>query len=350
MPAEIGTYVFAVSTDGDIYYTIRPPNSALPTWHSLRSQTGNRSAFHSVAAAGDSGTADPAKFNVHVAATTWDGRLLHSRLGPNGTWTPFVDVDRLAGPKFGGGQWWRVDAYGKAGFPEGEGPYDLFEPYATTTIGQAFTTTRTGAGDWSKFSNLAVQQTQGPLNFEIADHSVFADANESTVHRIGVYRGGMQRYEGSLWHLRERRSLLTGQLSRSPYVDVSRRAGQVGGFIDASCSTTSNNSTDLHLCGITLDGRLWHTLRLLDWYFPIFLIQSWTPFREVHDNQGFRAGTCSRVACRTSGETLHVCALGDQNDPIWYITRHPDGVWDEHFDFIINPNSFPLIDVALVPG
>lgn len=73
--------------------------------------------------------------------------------------------------------------------------------------------------------------------------------------------------DGKLWQSRE-----TSPGILAPFVDVQAGAGKVGEFSKVDCA---GNKSQLHLVGITRDGRAWHTI----------LIPSgaWRPFQNVFD-------------------------------------------------------------------
>ena len=73
--------------------------------------------------------------------------------------------------------------------------------------------------------------------------------------------------DGKLWQSRE-----TSPGMFAPFVDVQAGAGKVGDFTKVDCA---GNKSQFHLVGITKDGRAWHTI----------LIPSgaWRPFQNVFD-------------------------------------------------------------------
>jgi hypothetical protein len=57
--------------------------------------------------------------------------------------------------------------------------------------------------------------------------------------------------EGGMWHFR---------FYGSELVDVKAQSGDPGHFVTVGCGWQD----ELHVCGITDDGAMWHTIRHLD--------------------------------------------------------------------------------------
>jgi hypothetical protein len=87
----------------------------------------------------------------------------------------------------------------------------------------------------------------------------------------------------------------------------------------------------LHLCGITTDGKLWHTSRPSDDTGPT---DSWDPWEEVKAPGAMPAGPFVSVACGVRDvedtEELHVCAV-TQDGGLWYTNLAPPDDW-RHFE------------------
>jgi hypothetical protein len=56
---------------------------------------------------------------------------------------------------------------------------------------------------------------------------------------------------------------------------------------------------ELHVCGITSDGNLWHTIRFA---------QNWQPFGDVKGAVG-NPGNLIDMDCASAAGELHVCAV-----------------------------------------
>src|SRR5262249_7705757 len=90
------------------------------------------------------------------------------------------------------------------------------------------------------------------------------------------------------------------------WTDVEMRIGtDAGEFVDASCAAVlnpANGSEELHICGVTADGMLWHSLES-----PA---RTFTPFGDVKAQSG-DVGRFKRVACTGNASQLHLVGLTD---------------------------------------
>jgi len=104
----------------------------------------------------------------------------------------------------------------------------------------------------------------------------------------------------------------------SAWEDVAGLAGTSGTFVDVGCAGVRNpdtNSDELHVCAVSDDGRLWHSVR--------FGSTSWTHLTDVAAQAGSN-GPFSRVDCAADGNLLHVVAVG-QDGGLWYTIRGVNG-------------------------
>ncbi len=104
---------------------------------------------------------------------------------------------------------------------------------------------------------------------------------------------------------------------------------------------------DLHLVGLTDDGRMWHTIRHDD--------QSWQPFfGDVKGVESNDPGYFRAVACAGVNDDLHVVALTDTGG-MWHTIRHRDGSWQPSFGDVKSvesndPGHFSAVGCAGVSG
>jgi len=102
-------------------------------------------------------------------------------------------------------------------------------------------------------------------------------------------------------------------------------AGRVGPFADISCAgaeaglTPVAQPTELHVCVVTTDARIWHT---------VFDGSTWTTFADVQQ-QISNNGPAETVACATEGRNLHLIAVVRRSGA-WFVDhtiRAPNGTW-----------------------
>ncbi len=116
--------------------------------------------------------------------------------------------------------------------------------------------------------------------------------------------------DGHLWH-----SLAQFQTGRwSPFADVEGQTGDRGTFVDVNCAVVNS---ELHVSGITNDGRLWHSIRRSD--------GRWTPFGDVKGQAGDR-GRAMAVASDGTGSELNLCIVTSDGH-LWHSIRRADGRW-----------------------
>ena len=110
-----------------------------------------------------------------------------------------------------------------------------------------------------------------------------------------------------------------------PNATLTPGAGRVGPFSDISCAgeevgaTEGAPPTELHVCAVTTDGHIWHT---------IFNGSTWTPFGDVQQ-QTSNNGPADAVACAIDGRQLHLVAVV-RHSGAWFVEhtiRAPSGAW-----------------------
>jgi hypothetical protein len=133
-----------------------------------------------------------------------------------------------------------------------------------TADGRLWHTIRTGS--WTPFGDVEGQTGDGGFIVDVAVVNFFAQLHLCAVNSSGRLWHTIRRTDGS-WF---------------PFGDVEGQAGDRGNFVRVSAGFAQVTVTTvvLHLCGVSADGRLWHTIRRAD--------GSWTPFGDVEGQAGER--------------------------------------------------------------
>jgi hypothetical protein len=105
-----------------------------------------------------------------------------------------------------------------------------------------------------------------------------------------------------------------------PFTDVEWTAGEYRYFVQLGLASVG--ARELHLCAVTSDGHIWHTTRKAD--------GSWNRFVDVESKAGER-GTFTDVDCAIVNNQLHVCAVTDDGH-LWHTIRRTDGSWQAFAD------------------
>jgi hypothetical protein len=146
-------------------------------------------------------------------------------------------------------------------------------------------------------------------------HDPFTEV-AAAVSGVNVHLCGLTA-DGHLWY-----TTMDPNWHVSPFVDVGAVAGEHGGFAAVACASLEDGT--LHVCVITTDGHLWHTIKQSD--------DVWQPFIGVESAINLQ-GTFTSVACATSwmGADLHVCAAMADGRLVHAI-RLGDGIWQNPDD------------------
>jgi hypothetical protein len=185
------------------------------------------------------------------------------------------------------------------------GSTDQLHVCAITDDGRLWHSIRQG-NPWSQFADVEA---------EAGERGRFVDVS-CAIRRYPNIPFEMQQLhvcaitaDGRLWH-----SIRQGD-PWSQFADVEGEAGQVGPFVKVSCAFQDNSNVPLetlrlHVCAITSDGRLWYASRRGD---------PWTQFLDVETKSGER-GRFVDVSCAAQGDSLHICAITDDGR-LWHSIR-----------------------------
>ena len=132
---------------------------------------------------------------------------------------------------------------------------------------------------WLPFADVQVLSANGPDHF-----TKVSIAQGAPDPQGGQDLHVLTQETGELWHTSRRANPPGWQLT---FDRLKEQAGDPGAFGAISCATVAG---DLHVCGVTTDGKLWHTLR------PDADAALWQPFQQVRAAGGSTPGAFGFVS------------------------------------------------------
>ncbi|MFH0728223.1 MAG: hypothetical protein V2B19_18025 [Pseudomonadota bacterium] len=125
---------------------------------------------------------------------------------------------------------------------------------------------------------------------------------------------------------------------QSAFGDVKGQSGNPGKFVAVGCASVDNA---LQVCGITDDGGMFHTFRRAD--------GTWQGvFGDVRETCG-NPGRFIAVGCAGVDNTLQVCGITD-NGGMFYTSRAANGTWEKDFSDVKkkcgDPGKFTTVSCA----
>jgi hypothetical protein len=210
-----------------------------------------------------------------VCGVTTDGKMWHTIRLANGSWPwPFGDVKSQTGDP---GPFTAVGCAGIGG---------ELHVCGVTSDGKMWHTIRHADGSWIRPFGDVKGQTSDPGHFS----AVACAAVNGELHVCGITTGFIIP-DGKMWHTIRHAD---GSWTR-PFGDVKSQTGDPGPFSTVGCVGVNG---ELQVCGVTTDGKMWHTIRHAD--------GSWIrPFGDV-EGQTSNPGPFSTVGCAEIGGELHV--------------------------------------------
>jgi hypothetical protein len=329
-------HVCGVTGDGKLWHTSRSIQNSHVSWSPWEEvkAAGMSSSHHFVKVAcvstrreKDGSSTDK---ELHVLATTDDGKLLHTSRLVQQNWQPFEDLSVTIGS---GGPFRNVEGN------EFRGELDICAIVSVEHGDQRILhTSRSSSGAWEKFEDI----TQPPLasfpgSFTAADCALgFAGVALLTeLHICGVTA------DGGIWY-----TLHFWQPPWLPFANVQAvSTNATAPFTEISVALIAG---DLHLCA-RANGELWHTVRFSDpprWQ---------AAFENVKEKSG-NPGSFLSAKCASLGSELHIVGF-TADGKLWHTsvssTASPP-VWKPFEDVTAlignNPGSFTSISVSGDPG
>lgn len=237
-------------------------------------------------------------YAVNASGVTTDGRLLHTTRDPRGEWAHYGNVE---GPAGDAGTIVDVDLVRNG---------NTLYLCAVNSAGNIAYTTRAPTSSWKPF--VDVESKTG-------ETGAFTRVSLASLGQK-LFIAGVTN-NGRLWHTIHDQSIVAtmARIEWVPFSDVETKAGECGTFVDVDCATIGNV---VHLCGVTADGRLWHTIRRDD--------GTWQSFDDTRESVGNR-GPLVEVACASVAGVLHVCAISSDGR-LWHAVRRTDRTWHPFTD------------------
>ena len=109
--------------------------------------------------------------------------------------------------------------------------------------------------------------------------------------------------------------------------------GPVSGFIDVGCGSADGQA--LQVVGVGYDGKLWHTIRDASGHWQ-------TSFGLIESQSSGGPANFKRIACIGAGQALHVVGVGVDNK-LWHTFRDVSGHWQA---FLGQVPGAPLVGFA----
>jgi hypothetical protein len=185
-----------------------------------------------------------------------------------------------------------------------------------TTEGRLMHTIRRAGGSWLPFANVAEQNGGlGVVLVPIGLPGGMVGPVAASTTADGELHLCAAWWDGRLLH-----TLRRADGSWLPFGFVEEQTGDISTAVSATASTAVDG--ELHLCVVTTDGRLLHTIRRTD--------GSWLPFGDVEGQTGPIGAAPAQVRQATASATvdgeLQVCAVTTSFSLV-LIVRRADGAW-----------------------
>lgn len=269
-------HMCGITGDGKMWHTSGSTDGSPVSWSAWQEVTataaGHPGFFSNLDCARVAG--QDGKLDLHVCGVTQGGKLWHTIQLTQGEWQPFEDLGARIG------------------------------------------------GNWGAFQRVRMAELVGQLHICVIVQT--SQGQWRILHSV--------RHTNGTWE---------------SFVDINQPqlAGFPGSFVNVDCTGLWDVLNQLHVCGVTQDGKLWHTIYSAD--------PAWLPFIDVQVISAGAPGSFQTLSIALQDEKLHVCTQS-QGD-LWHTMRLPDTPgWLPTFDNIKmragNPGSFSSISCANVDG
>jgi hypothetical protein len=204
---------------------------------------------------------------------------------------------------------------------------------ATTSQGGLWHTIRQEDGSWQPFfGDVKGVESNDPGRFT----DTACAGTRGGMHLVGLTR------DGGMWHTVR---FADGTGWQPSFGDVkAQESNDPGHFSSVGCAGVGG---ELQVVALTNDGKMWHTIRHAD--------GSWQPaFGDVKAQESNDPGYFTAVGCAGVNGELHVVGLTDDGR-MWHTIRHADGSWQPFFGDVKaqesnDPGYFTAVGCAGVSG
>jgi hypothetical protein len=291
------------------------------------------------------GTGGGPNINLHVYGITKDGKLWHTSRpketdGSVSLWNPWEEVKakRQNEP----GPFVSVDSVNTWN----NNGQEVLHVLGITQDGTLWYTSHVEKQDWQPFENLSTQ----------------IGGNEGKLLQVGITTPIMgsqldafvmvQTKQGEQRILHTSRSIKETTWKKFEDINQPQLAGFPGSFTSIDCAYTFVDLLEmLQVCGITKDGKLWHTLNFANPFTNL----RWLPFANVELLSHNVPSPLVNVSLTQGIDTLDVCTQSKGN--LWHTSRFSNNPpeWQPAFDNISDeaagkPGSFGSVSCADVDG
>jgi hypothetical protein len=293
------------ANDGKLWHTIRfgtPGSRPWQDFFDVKEKAGKVGDFVDVDCARQAGSPDDAQDILHVVGVTGDGQLWYT-------------------VREAGGDWKRFD---KRLNPEGRGPFLQAAVTAArqgnrvevvvagvTAAGRLWVTTRKSATEFNPLTQVPAAAGGNPAFHAVA---LAAVAGEIKIHLAAVSS------DGHLWHTVGR----PGQWPSLQDVEAKLAAGEKpGDLTDVDCSG------DLDLAAVSGNGHVYYAKRNLD--------TSWEDFRDPEADQ--HVGAFLRIGVARLQSGLHLCGVTADGRLLHTLGPGPGAVFQDVKNLISHPRK-----------
>jgi hypothetical protein len=287
-------HVCGITDDGKLWHTSRSVQSSHVVWSPWEEvkATGMSSLHHFVKVASVStrrekdGSSTDKEF--HVLAITDDGKLLHTSRLVQQNWQPFEDLGTTlanAGP------------FRSVAGNEFRGTLDICAIVSVEHGDQRILHTIRSSTGWEQFEEITQSQLAGfPGSFTSADCA----RNFMAFLFTGLHVCGLT-HDGKLWY-----TLNFQQPTWLPFAQIPSKNAP-NAFTDVSVALAGGG---LHICS-QAEGTIWHTMRFLD---P----PKWQDtFDNVKEQAASNPGIFVSASCANLAGDLHICGL-TEDGKLWH--------------------------------
>lgn len=285
-------HVIGATTDGRLWYTLRfeePTGSPWQRFDDVKQKAGDArdvGSFVDVDCAREFGNIDDPQGILHVVGATGDGRLWYTvRKAVTHGWTPFRARElSAAGP----GPFLRaaVTTARQANRVE-------VVVAGVTADGALWVTTRKSGNEFHPFTRMAPPPTGGDPTFRAV--TLAAVTGDEVKTHLAAVTG-----DGHLWHTVGR----PGHWPALQDVELTAAGDKPGDLTDVACAD------DLDMGAVSGDGHVWHTTREAS--------TAWTRFTDPEAAKN--VGTFTRIGVTQIQSGLHICGI-TSDGKLWHTLR-----------------------------